>query len=488
MTPILAPRPRPTAASFRRRRIPLVVVGLAFAAAGLWGAPAAVATPSVDAANAIDAKYTSFGGAGSLLGTPIAAAVDVGDGAERDYSGGVIYYSKDTGAKVMYGAILDRYKSLGGPMGDLGFPTNDESDAGNGVARFNDFTAPGGASIYWSPQWGAMVVKGRVRDAWLASGGVNGPFSYPTTDTATTTDVQTGKFVGPAGTEIQWSNAAGLVTVPAGLASSLPGFLATAPSVEGTQSVTAPPVATPTLNAPTNSAPNPVHSGFNKLWWIPITLALVAAIGGLMWLFGRRRGSTADVQSPRPTAPVAPVPPARASVAEPAKLTSKPEIKPTPTKSAPTPAAKAAAPAVPKVTQSPNGAGDAAKAPTAPAPPPKAAPAPPKPAVASAPVRKAEPSVPTPPPPRAAPVSPPPAVPSPPPVTTPVLRAVSDVAKEAVPAAVVREVTGAETSPAIKYETPDAAASTKIEITYENNAIGDGQESTADKSSHHRQT
>ena len=118
------------------------------------GAPAAVATPSVDAANAIDAKYTSFGGAGSLLGTPIAAAVDVGAGAERDYSGGVIYYSKDSGAKVMYGAILDRYKALGGPMGDLGFPTNDESDAGNGVARFNDFTAPGGASIYWSPRMG----------------------------------------------------------------------------------------------------------------------------------------------------------------------------------------------------------------------------------------------------------------------------------------------------------------------------------------------
>ena len=63
-----------------------------------------------------------------------------------------------------------------------------------------------------------------------------------------------------------------------------------------------------------------------------------------------------------------------------------------------------------------------------------------------------------------------------------------DVAKEAIPAAVVREVTGADTSPAIKYETPDAAANTKIEITYENNAVGDGQESTADKSIHHKLT
>jgi len=446
------------------------------------GAPAAVATPSVDAVDAIDAKYTSFGGAGSLLGTPIAAAVDVGDGAERDYSGGVIYYSKDTGAKVMYGAILDRYKTLGGPMGDLGFPTNDETDAGNGVARFNDFTAPGGASIYWSPEWGAMVVKGRVRDAWLASGGINGPFGYPTTDTATTTDVQTGKFIGPAGTEIQWSNTAGLVTVPAALASSLPGFRATAPSVEGTQSVTAPPVPTPTLNAPTTSVPTPTHTGFNKLWWIPIGLAVAAAAGGLLWLLGRRRSTTPDVPNPRATAPVAPAPPAKKSVVEPSKLTSKAEIKPTPA-----PAAKAAAPAVPKVTESPNGAGSA-KAPTIPAPPPKAMPAPPKPVVASPPVRKAEPAVATPPPPKAAPAPPTPTVPSPPAVSTPALRVVPEVAKETTPAAVVREVTAADTPLAIKYETPDPAANTKIEITYENNAIGDDQESTADKSSHHKLT
>ena len=482
MTPIL----------FRRKRIPFAVAGLAFVAAGLIGAPAAVATPSADAVAAIDAKYTTFGGAGSLLGTPIAAAIDVGAGAERDYSGGVIYYSKDSGAKVMYGAILDRYKALGGPTGDLGFPTNDESDAGNGVARFNDFTAPGGASIYWSPEWGAMVLKGRVRDAWLASGGINGPFGYPTTDTTTLSDTETGKFIGPAGTEIQWSDAAGLVTVPAGLAASLPGFRAAAPSVEGTPSVTAPPVPTPTLTAPTTTVPTPSPTGFNKLWWIPIGLAIAGAVGGLLWLFGRRRGATPDVPNPRATAPVAPAPPVKKSVAEPAKLTSKPDIKPTPVKPTPAPAAKAAAPAVPKVTESPNGAGASAKAPTIPAPPPKVAPAPPKPVVASPPVRKTEPAIPTPPPPKAAPVSPPakaapptPTVPSPPAVSTPALRVVPEVAKETTPAAVVREVTPADAPLAIKYETPDPAANAKIEITYENNAVGDGQESNADKSSQH---
>ncbi len=57
-----------------------------------------------------------------------------------------------------------------------------------------------------------------------------------------------------------------------------------------------------------------------------------------------------------------------------------------------------------------------------------------------------------------------------------------DIVKATIPAAVVREVTEADAPLAIKYETPDTAATTKIEITYENNAIGDDQESTADKS------
>lgn len=462
MTLILAPRPERKAASFRRNRIPLAVAGLALAAAGLMGAPVAVATPSVDAVNAIDAKYSAFGGAGSLLGTPIAEAVDVGDGAERDYTGGVIYYSKDTGAKVMYGAILDRYKTLGGPTSGLGFPTNDESDAGNGVARFNDFAAPGGASIYWSPEWGATVVKGRVRDAWLASGGINGPFGYPSADTTTTSGVETGKFVGPAGTEIQWSDAAGLVTVPAALASSLPGFRATAPSVEGTT-----PVPTPTLNAPTTSAPTPTDTGFNKWWWIPIGLAIAGAVGGLLWLLGRRRGTTPD---------------------------------------APAPVVNAATPS--RVTATPNGAARSAKAPTIPAPPPpKAAPAPPKPTVPTPPAQKAapaapkpvvtsppaqkaapaapKPTIPAPPPPKAAPAVTTPTVPSPPAPTTPALHLVPDVAKEVAPAPVVGAVTETDTGPTIKYETPGAAANLKIEITYENNAVGDDQESTADKSSKH---
>jgi uncharacterized protein with LGFP repeats len=84
----------------------------------LLGAPNAIAAPSTEAVDAINDRYSTFGGAGSLLGAPVGEAVDVPGGAEQGYQGGAIYYSKDTGAHVMYGVILERYRALGGPGSD----------------------------------------------------------------------------------------------------------------------------------------------------------------------------------------------------------------------------------------------------------------------------------------------------------------------------------------------------------------------------------
>ena len=366
----------------------------------------------------------------------------------------------------MYGAILDRYKSLGGPTSALGFPTNDESDAGNGVARFNDFTAPGGASIYWSPEWGAMVVKGRVRDAWLASGGVNGPFSYPTADTATASDVQTGKFIGPAGTEIQWSNAAGLVTVPAALASSLPGFRGTAPTAEGTQPVT----TTSVVNEPTASGSTTATKS-TKWWWIPIGLAAVAALAGIIRLLTRRRRAepeAAVAPTPTPGAAKEPALVDVSKVAEPPKVAPRVTAQPT----------KAAAPTAPKTQPT----APKATAPTAPKPQPAAprnvvAPAAaPKPAVVKPlsvvkPVEVIKP---------AADKAPEPAR---------VSHLVAEAPKpEAAPKVATPKVVHIEShavteAAIVKYENASPAAESTVQVTYENNAIGDDQESTADMSS-----
>ena len=281
----------------------------------LLSTPIAGAEPSTDAVDTIDGRYATFGGESSLLGIPIAEAIDVPGGAVREYQGGAIYYSKDTGAHVMYGAILDRYRALGGPSSELGFPTNDEGDTGDGVGRFNDFSTPGGAAIYWNPQWGASVIRGRVLETWRQAGAVSGPFGYPSADTSIMDGVQTGKFVGPEGTEIQWSKAGGLITIPAALATTIPGLSATTPTSERPISVS-PPDTTVTAE--------PIATRSSKWWWIPAGVAAAALLAGLARVLTRGR----------PEEPT-PVPAQRAPVATPPRATPPPT---TPPPSTPPPA------------------------------------------------------------------------------------------------------------------------------------------------------
>ena len=49
----------------------------------------------------------------SPLGEPSGAAVDVPGGALQEYAGGAIYYSQDSGAKIMYGEILEEVPGAG---------------------------------------------------------------------------------------------------------------------------------------------------------------------------------------------------------------------------------------------------------------------------------------------------------------------------------------------------------------------------------------
>ena len=137
---------------------------------------------------------------------------------------------------------------------------SDEADAGNGVAHVADFSQPGGASIYWSPQWGSVVITGAVLDTYRASGGAIGPFSYPSADTTTVNGVETGSFIGPRGTRIQWSSNSGVSTVPAALAGSLPSAQ--------------------------DRAINAVRT--SKWWWMPAALAVGLVVAGAVRLVVRR--------------------------------------------------------------------------------------------------------------------------------------------------------------------------------------------------------
>ncbi|MDQ6650844.1 MAG: PQQ-binding-like beta-propeller repeat protein [Actinomycetota bacterium] len=156
-------------------------------------------------ASPIPAKYQSLGGASSFLGTAVGPEYDVADGRGQDYQGGAIFWSPAQGAYEVHGALLAHYRALGGPAGLLGFPTTDETGTPDGVGRYNHFT---GGSAYWTPNTGAHEVHGAIRDKWTSLGWETGVLGYPTTDETGTPD-GVGRYNQFTGGSVYWTPGTG---------------------------------------------------------------------------------------------------------------------------------------------------------------------------------------------------------------------------------------------------------------------------------------
>ena len=78
-------------------------------------------------------------------------------GITQRFTRGMIAYSAAAGAHEIHGGIYEKYRELEGPCGALGLPTTDELGTRNRVGRFNKFT---GGVIYWTPETGAHAVIG----------------------------------------------------------------------------------------------------------------------------------------------------------------------------------------------------------------------------------------------------------------------------------------------------------------------------------------
>lgn len=161
-------------------------------------APVAVASPESDAADAIDAAWTAAGGDGSVLGAKDGDVYAAGSGFGQNFASGAIFFSPDTGAKIMYGAILEKYRALGGPAdSDLGFPTIDEGPGRiSPDSRNSTFSAADQPVIFWTPDTGAWVVRGAVNAAWDRLGGSAGVLGVPIADETVDGSVLTQKFSG----------------------------------------------------------------------------------------------------------------------------------------------------------------------------------------------------------------------------------------------------------------------------------------------------
>lgn len=87
------------------------------------------------------------------------------------------------GTFEIHGDIYKKWLALGGDK--FGIPTTDEKGCPDGRGRYNHF---GQASIYWTQQTGAWEVHGAIRDKWASLGWEQSFVGYPISDEFTTID------------------------------------------------------------------------------------------------------------------------------------------------------------------------------------------------------------------------------------------------------------------------------------------------------------
>jgi hypothetical protein len=161
----------------------------------------------------IGAHYQQMGGSkNSGLRDPVTAVYDIpGGGKGQDFTYGSIYWSPQTGARSVIGDIAAHYRALGGPTGPLGYPLTDETATPDGIGRYNHFSRPDGASIYWTRDTKAWSVMGSIRAKWAATGWELGPAGYPITDEAVSPDGvgRYNHFSRGDGASIYWTSGTG---------------------------------------------------------------------------------------------------------------------------------------------------------------------------------------------------------------------------------------------------------------------------------------
>lgn len=104
---------------------------------------------------AILQKYNQLGACQGFLGRPNTAELTTPDkrGRYNHFQWGSIYWTPETGAHEVHGAIRDKWAAMGWERSFLGYPTSDELQGANGL-RYSKFQ---GGQICWTTQRGTWV-------------------------------------------------------------------------------------------------------------------------------------------------------------------------------------------------------------------------------------------------------------------------------------------------------------------------------------------
>jgi len=236
-----------------------------------------------DPTSAINAARRAAGGPLGPLGAAQGEPYKIGaDGLGQNFAHGKIFYSPATGANVVTGQVLAKYESVGGPQGDLGLPTSSEVDGGQPNSRMTTFSAKDQPVIFWTPDYGAVIVRGAMSAAWDKLGGATGSLGAPMADQTENGDVITQRFSGGV---VSWDRSKhAFSTEPANLAAQLAGL-----QVPGQDAPKAPP-ANPQASD-TNG-----KKWFAWSWWWLLAIIPVVVLAGLVAVAAmrNRRGRDDD--------------------------------------------------------------------------------------------------------------------------------------------------------------------------------------------------
>lgn len=160
----------------------------------------------------IGEKYRSLGSENGFLGAPIIPESPAPDGVGRyrHYEHGSIYWSPSTGPHEVHGSIRDKWAALGWEQSFLGYPTSDQTRTTDRVGGFSAFQR---GSIYWSPDTGAHEVHGAIRARWSALGWERSYLGYPITDELGTAD-GLGRYSQYQNGLIYWTDQEGALDAP----------------------------------------------------------------------------------------------------------------------------------------------------------------------------------------------------------------------------------------------------------------------------------
>lgn len=138
-------------------------------------------TGAIPVVGQIWVDYESLGESGAL-GLPISAAAAIPGGYRQSFQQAQMYW-KSTASKAfeVHGAILTKYVSSGGPA-VWGYPVSNEEDIKSGTATIGRISEFERCSFYWSAGSGAFEVHGEIRNRYRDIGGPGGDLGFPTSD------------------------------------------------------------------------------------------------------------------------------------------------------------------------------------------------------------------------------------------------------------------------------------------------------------------